>query len=105
MQRTTRLLAVLSVLWLTQACSYLTTRAPTCQLPPPPSLPSDCPNMSPITDPSFGALYQQSLRDAVQYQQCRQSLRDYASLMAYRESVCPSIESQLQSPKPWWKVW
>jgi hypothetical protein len=61
--------------------------------------------MSPITDPSFGALYQQSLRDAVLYQQCRQNLRDYTALMKYRETVCPSIANQLQSPDPWYKIW
>ena len=110
MQRTTRVLAILSASWALTACSSLTVRAPTCQLPPPPSLPSDCPNLPAINDPSFGALYQQSLRDAVQYQECRANLRNYTALMQYRETICPTIQNQLQqnsgsmwNPLNWFK--
>jgi hypothetical protein len=87
-------------------CSTVTVRAPPCEPPPlPPAVSADCPDLPPITDPSFSALFQQSLRDAVQYSKCRNDLRNYAALMAYRDSVCPKIQKQVQEDRPWWRLW
>lgn len=103
MWRTIKLCLILSVAWMMQACASYNLRAPTCEPPPlPPSLPQDCPDLEALNDPSFGALYQQSIRDAVQYQECRNNLRNLAALVKYRDSVCPHIQNQLQSNKRWY---
>ena len=102
----TRVLVILCASWALTACSSLTVRAPICEPPPLPPVPADCPDLEVITDPSFGALYQQSIRDAVQYQECRNNLRQYATLVKYRDQVCPHVQSLNQSPpKAWYEFW
>jgi hypothetical protein len=106
MLRLTKVLVILFASWALTACSSLTVRAPTCEPPPlPVGQPTDCADLEAITDPSFGALYQQSIRDAAQYQECRNNLRNYVVLVKYRDSVCPHIQSQLQSTKSWYEFW
>lgn len=101
-----RYLLILCVCSLTQACSFLTLRAPACDPPPiPSSLLLSCPNLHPLQDGKLATLYQQMLADADLYRECLRRHDQLVAVVKYRDQVCERIRSQSQSTKAWWEFW